>query len=156
VPTCGSVYRRHRVRRAVKTLEMTERRMTPAQVSEAQQLPRDWSQLRSQLLIKGVCSTSPHQHLRICPHGWSRVDRHGPSHCAVSRLVREPRCVGPLGHLLMVGPRFPQAPAAGESANASETARRRMHLHRQACHCRQMRLTTSSTQRGSSGYVLTA
>jgi hypothetical protein len=46
------------VRRAVKTLEMTERRMTPAQVSEAQQLPRDWSQLRSQLLIKGVCSTA--------------------------------------------------------------------------------------------------
>ena len=33
--------------------------------------------------------------------------------------------MGPLRHLLM-GPRFPQAPAAGESANASETARRRM------------------------------
>ena len=58
MPTCGSVYRRHGVRRAVKTLEMTERRMTPAQVSEAQQLSRDWSQLRRQLLIKGVCSTA--------------------------------------------------------------------------------------------------
>jgi uncharacterized protein len=30
--------------RAVKTLEMTERRVTPAQISEAQKLARDWKQ----------------------------------------------------------------------------------------------------------------
>ena len=43
VPTCGSVYRRHRGEQiAVKTLEMAERQMTPAQITEAQKLARDW------------------------------------------------------------------------------------------------------------------
>ena len=72
--------------KSCRDLEMTERRMTPAQVSEAQQLPRDWSQLRSQLSLK-ECA------LRPVP---SPAPAHLPTRLVTGRPSRPIPCIGTL------------------------------------------------------------
>ena len=49
-----NIYRRHRVQRAVKLLEMAERTMTRAQITEAQKLARDWSPAARPSLVSGA------------------------------------------------------------------------------------------------------